>query len=167
MRKKRTPTYFAFQTPLSEKGLFDRMPEAIREFDSLHPSVYECLRYEVPKGSQSRFRIGIERAGHSNGGYWYCATVEETSHGCRITGNIVFNPDENDIGEAPTSTLWEKIEFVLFFIILLIPIIFIWIGFGIYAIYKWIKHIPRDLNKEEKLVEFMTTYLSCTLTEQH
>lgn len=165
MKKKKKSSYFAFQTPLSAEELFERLPEAILEFDSLYPSVYEALRYEVPRGTKNYFRIGVERVGHSNGGHWYCATVEETNQGCRITGNIVFNPDDNGIGEDPTPTLWERIQTVFLCIILLIPLVFVWIGWAIYTIYQRIKGIPRDLKKEEKLVAFMTNHLSCTLTE--
>lgn len=165
MKKEKTPSYFTFQTPLSSKALFERMPEAIREFDSLHSSVYEALLYEVPSGTLNYFRIGVERVGHSNGGYWYCATVEETSQGCRITGNIVLNPDDNGIGEDPTPTLGETIRTAFLCIILLIPLVFILTGWGIYTIYQRIKGIPRDMKKEEKLIAFMTNHLSCTLIE--
>ena len=161
--KRKTPTYFAFETSLSAKQLFDRLPEALREYNAIDPESLSDLRWEIPGESKNRFRIGIERAGHSNGGYWYCATIDETEHGSRITGNVVFNPDENDISQGPEETLWDKIQFVLLFVLLLIPIILLWIGF---RIYKWIRHIPKELSKEELLVHFMTRYLSCRLTEQ-
>lgn len=160
---KKVPTYFAFQTNLTKNALFDRLPEAIREYNSRYPSDFQALLYKVPKGKQNRFRIGVERAGHSQGGYWYCATVEETDHCCHITGNIVFNPDENDISQGPEETLWGKVQAVLLFVLLLIPIILIGIGFRIYA---WIRHIPKELSKEEKLAIFMTKYLFCHPTEQ-
>lgn len=162
MRKK-TPTYFAFETPLSAQELFERLPEALREYNTANYDPWTDLRHEIPPGSKDRFRIGIERAGHSFGGYWYCATIEEIEQGSRITGNVVFNPDENDISQGPEETLWDKIQFVLLFVLLLIPIILLWIGF---RIYKWIRHIPKELSKEELLVQFMTKYLSCHLTEQ-
>lgn len=162
MRKK-TPTYFAFATSLSAKQLYDRLPEALREYNAIDPEAWRDLRWEIPYESKNRFRIGIERAGHSFGGYWYCATIEEIEQGSRITGNVVFNPDENDISQGPEETLWDKIQFVLLFVLLLIPLILFWIGF---QIYKWIRHIPKELSKEELLVQFMTKYLSCHLTEQ-
>ena len=158
------PTYFAFETSLSARQLFDRLPEAIKEKNANNYSAWDALRYEIPHESKNRFRIGIEWAGHSNGGYWYCATIDETETGSRITGNVVFNPDENDISQGPEETLWDKIQFVLLFVLLLIPIILLWIGF---RIYKWIRHIPKELSKEELLVQFMTKYLYCRLTEQH
>ena len=161
--KRNTPTYFAFETSLSAKQLFDRLPEVLREYNAIDPESLSDLRWEIPCESKNRFRIGIERAGHSNGGYWYCATIEEAEHGSRITGNVVFNPDENDISQGPEETLWDKIQFVLLFVLLLIPIILFWIGF---RIYRWIRHIPKELSKEELLVHFMTRYLSCRLTEQ-
>jgi hypothetical protein len=161
--KKKTPTYFAFETSLSAKQLFDRLPEALREYNAINPESWGDLRWEIPGESKNRFRIGIERAGHSNGGYWYCATIEETETGSRITGNVVFNPDENDISQGSKETLWDKIQSVLLFVLLLIPIILLQIGF---RIYKWIRHIPKELSKEGLLVHFMTKHLSCRLTEQ-
>ena len=157
------PTYFAFETSLSAKQLLDRLPEALKEKNADNYSAWDALRSEIPRGSNNRFRIGVERAGHSLGGYWYCATIEDAEQGSRITGNIVFNPDENDISQGPEETLWDKVQFVLLFVLLLIPIILLWIGF---RIYKWIRHIPKELSKEELLVHFMTKYLSCRLTEQ-
>jgi hypothetical protein len=157
------PTYFAFEASLSARQLFDRLPEALQEYNAATCNPWADLRYEIPKESHNRFRIGIERAGHSFGGYWYCATIEETEQGSRITGNVAFNPDENDISQGPEETLWDKIQFVLLFVLLLIPLILLWIGF---RIYKWIRHIPKELSKEELLVHFMTKYLSCRLTEQ-
>ena len=160
------PTYFAFETSLSAKQLFDRLPEALREYNAIDPESWGDLRWEIPIESKNRFRIGIERAGHSNGGYWYCATIEETENGSRITGNVVFNPDENDISQGPEETLWDKIQTALLFILLLLPLILFLIGYGIYILYRRIRHLPKELTKEEKLVEFMTKYLSCHLTEQ-
>ena len=165
MRKK-TPAHFAFETPLSAQQLSERLPEALREYNTVNYDPWTDLRHEVPHGSQNRFRIGIERAGHSNGGYWYCATIDETEKGSRITGNVVFDPDENDISQGSEETLWDKIQFVLLVILLLIPLILFWIGYGIYNLYRRIRHLPKELTKEEKLVHFMTKYLSCQLTEQ-
>lgn len=161
--RKRTPSYFAFETSLSAQQLFDRLPEVLREYNAIDPESWGDLRWEIPGESKNRFRIGIERAGHSNGGYWYCATIEETETGSRITGNVVFNPDENDISQGAEETLWDRIQSVLLFVLLLIPIILLQIGF---RIYKWIRHIPKELSKEELLVHFMTKYLPCHLTEQ-
>ena len=96
----------------------------------------------------------------------YGATIEAAEQGCRITGNVVFNPDENDISQGPEETLWDKIQTALLFILLLLPLILFLIGYGIYILYRRIRHLPKELTKEEKLVEFMTKYLSCHLTEQ-
>ena len=160
------PTYFVFETPLSMQNLFMHLPEALREYNANSYNPWSDLRYEIPKCSNNRFRIGIERAGHSLGGYWYCATIQETDAGSCITGSIVFNPDENNISQGSEETIWDKLQTVFFFVLLLIPIVLIWIGLGVYYLYRRIRHPPRELNKEEKLVEFMTKHLSCTLTTQ-
>ena len=160
------PTYFAFETPLSAKQLFDRLPEALRAYNAIDPESWSDLRWEIPGKSKNRFRIGIERAGHSNGGYWYCATIEGAEHGSRITGNIVFNPDEDDIRQGAPETLWDKLQTVLLCVLLLFPLILFYIGYGIYLLYRRIRHLPKELTKEEKLMKFMTKYLSCRLTEQ-
>ena len=158
--------YFSFETPLPAQKLLAQLPNALREYNAASYNPWSDLRYEIPKYSNNRFRIGIERAGHSFGGYWYCATIHEAEAGSRITGNIVFNPDENDISQGSEETIWDKLQTIFFFVLLFIPIVLLWIGLGIYYLYRRIRHLPRELNKEEKLVEFMTKHLSCTLIEQ-
>ena len=164
---KKKPSYFAFNTPLSPQKLLTQLPEALREYNAVTDNPWSNLRYEIPKGSHNRFRIGLERAGHSFGGYWYCATMEETEAGCRIAGNIVFNPDENDVGQGSEETLWDKMQVGLLRVLLLIPLILFYIGYGIYLLYRRIRNLPKDLTKEEKLVDFMTKHLACQLTERY
>lgn len=159
------PSSFVFNTSLSPQKLLSQLPEALREYNAVTDHPWSELRYEIPERGQNRFRIGIERAGHSNGGYWYCATMEETEAGCRITGNIVFNPDENDVSQGSEETLGDKIQAGLLCVLLLIPLILFYIGYGIYLLYRRIRNLPKELTKEEKLVDFLTKHLDCQLTE--
>ena len=92
--------------------------------------------------------------------------MEETEAGCRITGNVVFISNDNDVSHGPKETLWDKALICLFCIFLLIPLILFFIGYGIYLLYRRIRHMPKELNKEEKLVDFMTKQLFCKVTEQ-
>ncbi len=159
------PTYFAFETSLSAQEVLPLLQHEIKAYNSLHE---DWLLYHVPTGSHNRFRIGVERAGHS-GGYWYCATIVETAQGSRIAGSIVLNPDENDAEtKLPQPSfryrLRDAIVWILFGIPVLLIVAVVYLYHAISRLFR--RHPLQKQSKEERLLDFMTNHLSCHLTEQ-
>ena len=161
MKKQAPPTYFSFETQLSSHDFLALLQQEIHEYNAAHQ---DWLLFHIPAGSHYRFRIGLQRAGHS-GGYWYCATIHETKSGCQITGNIVRNPDENDVEILPPKPsaqyrLWNAIAWILFGI----PILLICAVVYLSAIFR--KRPAPQPAKEALLLELMTDRLPCQLIEQ-
>ena len=165
MKKQAPPTYFSFETQLSSHDFLALLQQEIHEYNAAHQ---DWLLFHIPAGSHYRFRIGLQRAGHS-GGYWYCATIHETKSGCQITGNIVCNPDENDVEILPPKPstqyrLKNAIVWILFGIPLLLIVAIVYLLCAICNIFR--KRPAPKPTKEALLLELMTDRLPCQLIEQ-
>lgn len=162
MRKKKgqKPVFFAFATSRSPEQVLSTIYPELIEFNAEHDL---SLYYHVPKESKNRFHIGLERDGHSSGGYWYCANMQVIDGMAHISGRILYNPDQNDV-EHPKEkpALWEWIGDAILWVIL-IPVL---LAAGCWRLYCLIAKKRWDYKKEEKLMDFMTNNMGCTLIEQ-
>ena len=155
MKRKTKTEYFAFETNTSPENLLRSLPSV---FDDYWRENRLDLRLSVVEG-EKRFRIGLERAGHSSG-YWYCAHVQQEDGKTRISGRIIFDPDEND---QPQET--EKMPFYHWLWAAPLCLIAVILGAIPYAIWKiicWVRRVPKPMEKEEILIDFMTNAMSCS-----
>ena len=161
MKKQAPPTYFSFETQLSPDEFLSQLPQAIDAYND------NCTDYPIlciPAMRHNRFRIGLQRAGHS-GGYWYCGTIHEAESGCQITGNIVRNPDENDVEFLPPKPpIQYRLRNAIVWILFGIPILLICAVVYLSAIFRQCP-APQPA-KEALLLELMTDRLPCQLIEQ-
>lgn len=155
MKKKTKTEYFAFETNTSPENLLRSLPSV---FDDYWRENRLDLRLNVMEG-ENRFRIGLEREGHSSGD-WYCARVEKVDGKTRISGKIVLDPDEND-QPKPAEKMPLK-DWLWIAPLVLIVVILGAIPYAIWKIICWVRRVPKPMEKEEILVDFMTNAMSCT-----
>ena len=166
MKKQAPPTYFSFETQLSSHDFLALLQQEIHEYNAAHQ---DWLLFHIPAGSHYRFRIGLQRAGHS-GGYWYCGTIHEEGPGCQITGNIVCNPDENDVEILPEKPILRyRLGIAIVWILFGIPILLIYATVSLCdAICNLFRKRPAPKpTKEALLLWLMTDRLPCQLLVQH
>ena len=166
MKKRRPNTYFSFETQLSPEEFLAQLQLAIEAYNA---TCTDWLLFQIPAGSHNRFRIGLQRAGHS-GGYWYCGTIHEEGPGCQITGNIVRNPDENDVEILPEKPIVKhRLGTVIVWILFGIPILFVLaVVLLCNAICNLFRKRPAPKpTKEALLLWLMTDRLPCQLLVQH
>ena len=161
MKKQRPNTYFSFETQLSPDELLAQLSQTINAYNDNHT---DWLLLRVPARSRNRFQIGLQRAGHS-GGYWYCGTIHEAESGCQITGNIVRNPDENDVEFLPPKPpIQYRLRNAIVWILFCIPILLLCAVVYLSVIFR--KRPAPQPAKEALLLELMTDRLPCQLIEQ-
>ena len=161
MKKRRPNAYFSFETQLSPEEFLAQLQLAIEAYNA---TCTDWLLFQIPAGSHNRFRIGLQRAGHS-GGYWYCGTIHEEGPGCQITGNIVRNPDENDVEILPSKPPMQyRLRNAIVSILFGIPILLICAVVYLSALFR--KRPAPQPAKEALLLELMTDRLPCQLIEQ-
>lgn len=124
--------------------------------------------YLLRRKENGNFHLGIERAGHC-GGNWYVANVTEADGKTKISGKIVYNPDENgqETKTERKQSVRETIGLIVMFVLFLPLVILGAIVFGILLLINKIRikrskpPILNELTKEEKLDKFMIEYLNC------
>ncbi len=117
--------------------------------------------YLIKIKSDDRFFLGVERGSHA--GTWYIADVRECDGGLKISGRLVYHPDED--GNAPRLTWKDHVEtavlYIFFSPLWLVSTV---IGGVRKLIYK-IKKLPQPRPAaEEKLDTFMCDFLGCKKT---
>ncbi len=155
MKKKQKQEYFAFETNTSSEEWADKL--ALSFEDYVRENNHDMRLHVMEDGN--RFRIGLERAGHSSG-YWYCAHVQQEDGKTRISGRIVFGPNENDEPQEP-----EKMPFYHWLWAVPLCLIVIILGAIPYALWqfvRWVRRAPKPMEKEELLVQFMTNAMNCS-----
>ena len=160
MKKRRPNTYFSFETQLSSEAFLAQLQQVIEAYNA---TCTDRLLFHIPAGSHNRFRIGLQRAGHS-GGYWYCGTIHEEGPGCQITGNIVCNPDENDVEILPEKPI---LRYRLGIAIVWILLIYATVSLCDAICNLFRKRPAPKPTKEALLLWLMTDRLPCQLLVQH
>ena len=153
MKKKKNSKLFVFETNIS---LDEWIGNLSCGFERYVQENHHDMRFRMME--KNRFRIGLERAGHSSG-YWYCAHVEKVAGKTRIFGQIVLDPDENDQPQPAEKMpfkdwLWAAPLVLIIVILGAIP-------YAIWQLVRWIRRVPGPMKKEEILVEFMTNAMNC------
>ena len=144
---------FVYIYPYSKEHLFAKLNE--RNGTTLY---WNDREYLIEIKNDNLFFLGIKRIGHS-GGYWYIANIEENSYGgLTIRGKIAFDPDENGNSQEHKTTVWDKIEMALLYVLLFPLVIVIWLLRMLISI---IKHTPFEVTKEDNLDKFMLDFLCC------
>ena len=156
-------THFEFASSYSAEMFLQLLPIKVRSFDG---GRYELLFLE--KDMNGRFRIGLQRGGHS--GWWYCGELSERQNGCYVNGDIFYNPDENPAynkayykPEKQKNSLGNKISNALtwaFFFVLFLPVLLV--STLIFMI-KGIFSGKPVMEREDILVALMTKEMKCEL----
>lgn len=122
---------------------------------------YRFGEYLIEIKSDNCFFLGVQRGGHSGGGYWYIARIAEAESGAPIIrGGIVYNPDNH--GNPQKEAFPDRIEFFLLSVLLLPVILIIKAAqlFRMLLLKIRKKPLPRPA-EEVNLDRFMTEYLHC------
>jgi hypothetical protein len=111
--------------------------------------------YLIEIKNDNTFFLGIEKGGHT--GYWYVAHISENDGKTIISGDIVFDPDENGKTKSTNKSgiLTTVLLYVIFWPIMLL-------SFLVTFLLKVFKIASKTKSKEEKLDSFMINYLCCS-----
>lgn len=158
-------THFEFFSKYSAEQFLRLLPSKVAFYED---DKYGMLFLE--KDMNGRFRIGLEKGGHS--GEWYCGEISERENGCYISGDIFYDPDKNpDYNKdyKPEKKPLRKKILEICGIVLFLPLVLIillidavlfpeFAGADIAGMF--IKTTP---SKQDKLVDFMTKEMRCQL----
>ena len=149
--------HFAFTTPLPPDDLLARLPLELDAYASEH-RLRDGLLF---KKTEDGFRIGLGQAGHSHGD-WYFATMERAGDVTYIQGEIKTDPPYESDNQPKWKTVLDWIGIGFLALLCAIPILVIWLVFGVKSLIRKLRGLPRELTREEILVDFMTTRMGCT-----
>ena len=130
--------YFAFHCNMKPDLVFGRLEQQVKALTD---------REYLLEQTETGFNLGIGRGGHQ-GGYWYRAEVSEDGGGSHISGRVVYQTWD---GREIKTTWVNKLEFAIWFAVLLPLILVIWI----YRIFR------PEVTMEDRFVEFMTEKMDC------
>jgi len=156
MKKQKT---YVYEYPYSKEFLLEKLNNRQGDYHNWCAGTY---RIEIK--SDSRFFLGVGRAGHS-GGDWYVADIEENGRGgYTVRGRIVYNPDEN--GCTPKESPGQRIENGCLCVLLLPLILAVRLMYGIRFLIFKIRRLPLPpTDAERRLDRFMADYLCCKKIE--
>jgi len=115
----------------------------------------------IVKVIDEEIHFGVERGGHSAGGYWYIPTITECDDRIEFCGTIEYtNPN------AERGKLKEMIDRIDEFLLLLflLPVVML---IKLYMLVEWVvrkllkKPKPKEQTTEERLFDLMENHLCC------
>ncbi|MBQ7355564.1 MAG: hypothetical protein IJW62_08605 [Clostridia bacterium] len=160
MKKKKESSpqkHFVFTSPHQPIDILRRMPRELNAYAREH-RLRDGLRFEEIEGG---FRIGLERAGHSHG-YWYFGSMEQRDGVTYIHGEIKVHPPHEHQPQTVRSKFTEWLLIVLILILFALPLLIIWIILSVKSLTRKRRDLPVLQTKEEILIDFMTTRMGCT-----
>lgn len=105
--------------------------------------------------------FGVQRGGHSAGGYWYIPTIIECDDRIEFCGTIEYTNPNTERGKL--KEMIDRIdEFLL--LLFLLPVVLL---IKLYMLVEWVvrkllkKPKPKEQTTEERLFDLMENHLCC------
>lgn len=153
-KKKKSNQSFVYESPLSKKDLYQRIIER------KHANCVQNGEDYLIDIKNDLIWIGIEKGGHS--GWWYVGKTYELDGKSLITGQIVYNPDDDGNPKFYKRSLKDKIGNILIFILLLPLLLLLLPFYFLWWLYKKLsKKTFQTMSREERLDFFFVNQMSC------
>ncbi len=153
-KKKSISPSFVYEYPFSKEVFYQELKAKRTSFCKQNQDNY------LIELKNDLIWIGIEKGDHA--GWWYVGKVYELDGKSLVTGQIVYDPDEDGNPKINHRNAKEKIIDIIIFIVLIplflliIPFYFLW------WIYKKLsKKTFQNMNREERLHHFFIDDMGC------